>query len=161
MIIIEGSNKTGKTTLAKKLLSDLSYFRYHKFGDIPQTQKEFDNQLGISLELIGKCTIQDRCPMVSELIYTSKPFKNYELIQDRNPFILPNTSISLIKKYRPILVLCNAAPNETEQITIWNRYLDFFYGLGPSITYLIYDFRHDKYDYLLDSLKRIIAFRLR
>lgn len=156
MIIIEGPNGSGKSVLAEKLARDLN-FTIHKFMKIPQTIDEFNDQSKISMELIGKEVVQDRCPMISDWVYAPHN-------ANRAPYMTIGQVKGMLSDLRPTTIFC-----ETDKLNPKNRsypsqllklirftYLDFFKFLDTPIALNIplfrYDYTKTNYDYFLESL---------
>lgn len=67
MIILEGCDGAGKTTLARKLEQHYE-LRYHKFSDPPRSRAMILDRAG-ELREMGVRVLADRHPFISELIY--------------------------------------------------------------------------------------------
>lgn len=97
MLIIEGIDGSGKTTLAKQLAKDLNIKRYH-FGPPPENFKEFQTRCMKSAMLFHRLIIQDRTPFISELMYGT--------LRESGPFINIEKSRFIIQVNTPILIYC-------------------------------------------------------
>lgn len=154
MIILEGPNGTGKTTLAKRLSSDLG-FEIHKFGKIPDTQDEFDLQVEKSLSLINSPIIQDRCPMISE-----ESYGNHNRGEN---FASVSRSLDTIVKSKPILIYTNGIPNssyfEYDRHVGLSYFLFFNRLIDLAFFPLLWNWSKTDYDQFLKMLRFIIANR--
>lgn len=69
IIVLEGPDGTGKTTLGYQLAKDLNAQYYHSGG--PKTPKELEDKMN-ELEIMAessRCYIVDRVPYISEMVY--------------------------------------------------------------------------------------------
>lgn len=149
MIIIEGPNGAGKSVLAEKLARDLS-FSLHKFTKKPETFDDFNGQVTESCALLRKEVIQDRCPMISDWVYSTHNM-------DRASFITPLAIKEIFTRVPNILVYCeslNLKPkkpiDEKTEKLIRFAYFDTFRFL--QIPYVAYDYEYTKYDDFLKAL---------
>lgn len=94
MIIVEGPDACGKSTLAKRIVEELDIPTHH-FGGPPDTEKEAVNRCELILDQRG-LVVFDRVIMISEPIYSlirSSPnlLAKYEYIKpllELNPLII-------------------------------------------------------------------------
>jgi adenylate kinase family enzyme len=70
VIIIEGPEGSGKTTLAK-MLEEEAELNYHHSTGPPEDVADLDNRLDRSMELLNMRFVQDRSPWISEPIYSA------------------------------------------------------------------------------------------
>ena len=68
MIVIEGPDGSGKTTLAYKLAEHTNWLYYHG-GDPPKTKAEVDDRIYKMQSDARRPVIYDRCTLISEQIY--------------------------------------------------------------------------------------------
>lgn len=69
MIIVEGPDGAGKSTLVEKLRCELSVSRIVQSNRPPRNAKDLEQQLKRSLDLVKQYVIQDRSNWISEPIY--------------------------------------------------------------------------------------------
>lgn len=100
MIVIEGMDGSGKTTLAKRLAKDLKIPYFHH-GAPAVTLTEFRRKCMRSTVLFQRPIVQDRTPLISECIYGE--FKPGE------PFMLWGDSQHWIKTAMIVLIYCRPA----------------------------------------------------
>lgn len=101
MIIIEGPDNAGKTTLAK-LLSKLISFEVIHAGSRPKSQGEVDRRY---MEAIGNCdrnVIQDRNFIVGQAVYGKVMNDNFVPMED---------AINKLAKSGAIYIYCRPANN--------------------------------------------------
>jgi hypothetical protein len=105
MIIIEGLDESGKTTLAKYLAKELG-IRTHHFGGPPKTYREFYSRCVQSTLMFGRRIIQDRCPFISELVYGH--------LRDSDPFIKQDVVIKQLFDpfFAPLIIYCRPTGHE-------------------------------------------------
>lgn len=97
MIIIEGMDGSGKTTLAKRLAKDLKIPINH-FGAPPQSRVEFVQRCLTSVRLFHHPIIQDRTPFISELMYAR--------ISNREPYMKRENAVIAIGASLAVLIYC-------------------------------------------------------
>lgn len=99
MIVIEGMDGSGKTTLAKRLSKDLNIPRTYSVSP-PENHKEFLNRCMKSAILFNKPIIQDRIPFISEIIYAQ--------IENRDPYLSEKTALNILRLNSPLLIYCQS-----------------------------------------------------
>lgn len=98
MIIIEGPDRSGKTTLANYLSNVLKIPIIHSAGPA-KSQKEFLQIVNQTQINFNRKLIQDRTPIISEAIYgTFRP--------DHKPYIIWRSSQRLMASYKHLLIYC-------------------------------------------------------
>jgi hypothetical protein len=111
MIVIEGIDGSGKTTLSKRLAKDLNIHRFH-FKGRPVDEREFKTRCMQSSINFQRPIIQDRTPFVSELMYG--------LLDGRDPYLSIETARFALSMGIPVMIYCRPgsrfihAPSENE-----------------------------------------------
>jgi adenylate kinase family enzyme len=141
MIILEGPNKAGKTTLAGKLAKGLDW-DIHKFATIPQVRRDYDWQVKKSLELLSTQTIQDRTPIISDLVYA-------EFNTNRTSFSTLTRLHYLFANHKAVIVYCNFDADKSQIADKYRRLFNF----ADEDEYLAYNYETDEYSHLLQSIR--------
>lgn len=159
LIILEGADGGGKTTLAAKLVKDLAASYYHSGG--PKTPEEMQMRIN-ELEIMAHSkdfVIVDRVPWISEMIYPyafgRKPILTVK--QHLENLKLPQ-KIIFCRPDGPMqmsLELKAHKPKEHTENVIKNheRIIDLYDALFQRIHHIRYDYRKTNYAILLKKLK--------
>jgi len=132
MIIIEGPDGTGKSTLAARL-RDLTLFHIEHYAEPPMTYDDFLRRKYKACWLMTQKVIQDRCPIISEYVYGSAFGRS----------LISRKEVDLIfeRLDTPIFIYCNKEyehvpdPKETAEYLeklelnknrIWDKYNNYF-----------------------------------
>lgn len=97
MIIVEGIDGSGKTTLAKRLAKDLGIKRYH-FKGPPKSLREFKSWCTQTSVNLHKPTVHDRVPFISEPMYAR--------IKSHDPFITLEETRFALATAPIVLIYC-------------------------------------------------------
>ncbi len=140
MIIIEGPDNAGKSTLAA-ILSKTFNLPIHHAGGPP---KNYDEIMERSNYILNNSSgfIFDRVPFISEPVYSI--LRNYNLFADE--FEVYNR----LKKLKPIIIYCRPPDNiildlTTHGVKDWDD-LDHLLGVSNNIKKLV-----DRYDEVMNS----------
>lgn len=96
MIVIEGMDGSGKTTLAKQLAKELGVQYFHH-GEPPKDFADFRRKCVRSAILFQRPIIQDRSPFISESIYG--------MFRNREPYITVEKSQEQLKSALGVIII--------------------------------------------------------
>ena len=97
MIIVEGFDNAGKTTLAKRIAGKFGWGTYHP-GTPPKDELNFMDKCMTSLDMCRHKVVQDRSCIISDLCYGKVLGTEYHV--DFDPWF------ALLQAQRPILIYC-------------------------------------------------------
>lgn len=103
MIILEGPEGAGKSTLGMKLSSRLRMPLIHTGGPV-QSKEELHDRLDDLNIMRNPRKIFDRIPLISELMYAP--------LQNRQPFITRKAAIDVLTGINPTIYYCRLADQE-------------------------------------------------
>jgi hypothetical protein len=96
MIVVEGPDGAGKTTLINDLTRDLNRTKFHTGG--PKDRMDLMMSMIHKIDLVKKDVIFDRVPYISDPIYCS--------IYDRKSVLTPEFISSRLRELNPIIIYC-------------------------------------------------------
>ena len=100
VIVLEGPDGAGKSTLAERLAYKFQWPIVHTGGPLANREDYFTRVQDKKLR-VARNTIFDRVPMISELVYC--------LVQDRAPFIHEWEAMNDLIALRPVVIYCRLA----------------------------------------------------
>ena len=163
MIIVEGPDNSGKTTLISQLAKDLN--RVTIKGIRPQTFWEIKTWCQV-IEKFPWPVILDRFPLISEPVYgpiirgVSLITREEALIELKllNPIIIYcRPSLSIIKDFQ--LPQMAGVPNHIDKIV--NAYDDWMVQIGRQNTMMVYNYEAHLYHQTLKEIKNELQRRTR
>lgn len=159
MIIIEGPDNAGKSTLAEKLSKSIGVAVHHSGGPA-KNDEEILHRAELVFDQTGP-RIYDRVPFISDYVYRT-------VLKDKpSPFLdmnLVKRYLKRLKKIHPVIILCwppvpvmmameghQRSAHETEEH--FNRVKDNQEQFIHLYNQLFLDIPHYKYDYTADPLE--------
>lgn len=165
VLVVEGPDGAGKSTLAERLSDHYRYPIVHTGGPL-ESRREYEERLIEKEILKARYVIFDRVPMISELVY-------YPL-QKRGPFITIEEGLRDLRAARPVLIYCRLSSSEkmvsrilkTKKSHKTPEYLkkvqqehrlivasyDTLMLHVPQETLLRYDWERDSFDFLVQAI---------
>jgi len=162
MIILEGPDLGGKSTVGK-MLSDMLGLKLHHFGGPPKSSVELITRISLAPRKV----IYDRHPCISEIIYGQLP--------GRTPLISQGYAISYLKTLDPIIFYCNPGweylktklhflknkPHKSQNHVIavhqnykfiYDRYEGYMHSLKADVNIVNIDFRTTTKNQLMEAI---------
>lgn len=103
VIVLEGPDGAGKSTLAERLAFKYQWPIVHTGGALKSREEYFERVEAKKLRTASN-VIFDRVPMISELVYCS--------VQGRAPFIHEWEAMNDLIKLRPVVIYCRLSDSD-------------------------------------------------
>ena len=161
MIVCEGMDNTGKSTLAKLLAEDLGFplqVSIPAYKDVVKSIAQVHD--AVLKDIHGEQVIYDRFPLISEYIYGP-------IIRGESSFPVINPQLTHFLACRPIIIYTRVPIEIIEEwgdreqmdgvkehaYQIFELYEEMMEALGEVTSVITYDYRLNDYDKLLSRIQ--------